>query len=460
MKDIVKYDNKFNLTNLNKLDKVEMDIFMAICSAFSTHQVEEVEYDFSEVKKKAQLSSKKYSDERFKEFMFSTQDKILNTKFTYIDSEGGTMKGTLFTNFYTPENSTRVKVKLNPSFSQYLYEIPEKISFTKFELVNFLTLNSKYSKTLFRFLLQNYKGIWTIDFKDLKEKLDIPKSYQTSYLLKRLDAIIEDINRTAIITDLTYIVHQNNAKRGNPIESITFTYKIAQTKSQQYLEPSIITEEKIHKETVITPSDNPLYDSKIEQVQHIERIEHKETCPRCGGQVFTSTVKHGDNKGRKYKVCENSKYHRGNPNTTCNYYEWIEDEPPIEQDQVIAPPESATINFNSSGLSNELRVTPISGSENYKPVAAPPEFTAKLQELQGKQTLSDKEKRKKELLTALYSYAKAGIILGSLKADSIYRQLHSELIPLLTEEELDEFLGNSWKYVIEYGKNNPDEKLF
>lgn len=459
MKDIVKYDNKFNLTNLNKLDKVEMDIFMTICSAFSTHQVEEVEYDYLEVKKKAQLSNKKYSDERFKQFMLATQEKILNTLFTYSDDKGTELMP-LFSRFYTPKNTTRVKAKLNPEFAKYLYDIPEKISFTKFELVNFLTLGSKYSKTLFRFLLQNYKGIWTIDFKDFKEKLDFPSSYKTSDIIKKINAITEDINNTAIITDLEYTVHQNKAKRGNPIESITFTYKIAQTKGQQYLEPSIITEEKIHKETVVTPSDNPLYDSKIEQVQHIERIEHRETCPRCGGQVFTSVVKSGSNQGRQYKVCENSKYHRGNPNTACNYYEWIENEPPIEQDQAIAPPESATINFNSSGLTNELNITPITGHEDYKPVAAPPEFTAKLQELRGKQTLSDEEKRKKELLTALYNYSKAGIMLGSPKADSVYRLLYSELIPLLTEEEENEFLRNSWKYVLEYSKNNPDEKLF
>ena len=45
-KDIVKYRNEFNLTNLNALDKIEMDILFTICSKITKNKSMAAEISF------------------------------------------------------------------------------------------------------------------------------------------------------------------------------------------------------------------------------------------------------------------------------------------------------------------------------------------------------------------------------------------------------------------------------
>lgn len=457
MKDIVKHDNDFNLAKLHHLTQIEMNVFAFICSQFTSHRETTLEIPYDEIKRGADILRYKYSNKQFKELMIRIQEKIVKTSFSVkVDSK--LIQAPLFRYFITDDKiPDYVFVSLNDIFHRYFFDIPQGFSFSEYELRSLLGLKSKYAQILFRLLLQNYKGEWNVDFSEFKNMMGFKPSYRTGYILARLKEIVKDINNSHSINNLSFAVNKNTKKRGTPIESITFYYKIIKPKRQEIMEQSYTIEEKVHKETVITPSNNPLYDSKIEQVQHIERIEHKETCPRCGGQVFTSVVKSGSNQGRQYKVCENSKYYRGNPNTACNYYEWIDDEPPIEQDTVITSPEPATINFNSSGLTNELNVTPITGHTEYKPVAAPPEFTAKLQKLRGQQSppeleepIDPKESRKKELLEIIYDYSKIGIILGKHQSDPLYKELYFELMNLLDQKEryavIDDILDNAKEY--------------
>ena len=328
MNKIVKYDNKFNLTKLNNLNQVEQDIFMTICSGFSTKKVTKIQYDFSEIKENANFTNKKYTDERFREFMISTQKKIAKTVFTVIKEDGSIEILPMFTRFSTPAGSTVVNVELNPYFYNYLYDIPQKIPFTQFELTNFLALKSKYSKTLFRYLLQSYRGEWTIDFKEFIELLDFPKSYKTSAITSTILKMVSDINKTKIIDNLTYHLVKNHKKRGEPIESITFTYTI-NNRIKQELEESIVVEKIVHKETEVIPAENPLYNDQVVIKKKVEQIEHQAVCPRCNGKLMKGTVSTGANKGREYEACINSKYCNANNNTSCKYFNWLDTPPPV-----------------------------------------------------------------------------------------------------------------------------------
>ena len=333
MNDIVKYDNKFNLTNLNTLNKIEQDIFMAICSAFSTKKTTTIQYDFEEIKEKANLIDRKYTDEKFRDFMLRTQEKIIKTVFTVIKEDGSIDMLPMFNRFSTPADSTVVNVELNPYFYNYLYDIPQKIPFSQFELTNFLTLKSKYSKTLFRYLLQNYRGEWTLDFKEFIKLLDFPKSYRTSVVIMTIMKMVSDINKTKIIDNLAYHLTKNNKKRGEPIESITFTYTI-NNRIKQELEESITVEEIVHKETEVIPAENPLYNDQVVIKKRVEQIEHQAVCPRCNGKLMKGTVSNGANKGREYEACINSKYCNANNNTSCKYFNWLDTPPPVVKEAV------------------------------------------------------------------------------------------------------------------------------
>lgn len=405
MKEIVKYNNDFNLTSLNHLNQTEMDIFITICSQFTKQKIARIKVEYSDLKQATGLTDKKYTDDRFRQFMIATQAKMVKTDFS-LRTDKGLVQRPLFREFLTPNDEPNVVyVELDDLFLNYLYDIPAKISFTQFELMNFLQLKSKYSKTLLRYLLQNYQEIWTIDFKEFKELIGFKASYNSGIIVKRLPKIIDEINSTAIISNLKYELHRNYKKRGEPIESITFTYQISNQIKNQVMQPAIAIEEKVHKRTVTIPSDNPLYGDQVKSIEEVEKITRQETCPRCGGCLMTATATSKANKGRKYKVCENSKYYKATPNNDCKYFEWIDNTDFIEPLSEPATP---------------------------------------------KKSLDD---LKEDLLNIVYDYAKRGFIATSTTAPEEYRDAYFELLSITPIEERDTIQSNILKFAQEYHQN-------
>ena len=59
--------------------------------------------------------------------------------------------------------------------------------FTQYELEEFIFLNSRYTKTIYRYLKQfRTTGIWRVSWDDFKMLLDIPKSYEMRDIEKRV----------------------------------------------------------------------------------------------------------------------------------------------------------------------------------------------------------------------------------------------------------------------------------
>lgn len=55
-KDIVKYDNNFNLTSLNELNAIEQDILFTFCSQLTKNQDLDARMTFAELREKAFLT--------------------------------------------------------------------------------------------------------------------------------------------------------------------------------------------------------------------------------------------------------------------------------------------------------------------------------------------------------------------------------------------------------------------
>lgn len=318
-KEIVKYRNEFNLTNLNALDKIEMDVLFTVCSKITQNKAMEVEMTFEELKEKAFLSDKKYSwDKSIKKFS-SLADKILNIKFV-IDREHSFDMMPLFARFYASDEEKKMRVELNPNFAHYLFDIPEKIGFSKFELEQFLFLKSKYSKTLFRELLGNFTGKWAIDFQEFRKRLDFPKSYLNGRVIEYTRNLLPEIESTGYISNIEIDVTTRN-RQGRPIKDIIFTYnlnkeKALEAKGQTTLDYQPVTEKKTIIEEEIVQHDIrlPAVGRQIETV-----IETPKKCPKCGGSLITKTKKDGG----KYHCCTNSRYWKLGT-ADCDFYENIE----------------------------------------------------------------------------------------------------------------------------------------
>lgn len=316
--DIVKYRNEFNLTNINVMDKIEMDILFTICSKITKNKSMETELDFDELEEKAFLTTRDYSTSKSLRKLKSLADKITNIKFV-IDKKTSFDMMTLFNRFTANEEDKKITVSLNPCFAHYLFDIPEKIGFSKFELEQFIFLKSKYSKTLFRFFLENYTGKWVIDFQKFKEILDFPTSYSNGRILEYIKNILPELENTGYFSNIEMDYTTRN-RQGRPIKDIIFSYiinkeKALEAQGQQKLDYELATEEVVKVNHVLGVDENLKVTGKTET--------HTETkvlnCPRCGGNLITKTKKDGG----KYHCCTNSRYWKLG-SADCDFYENIE----------------------------------------------------------------------------------------------------------------------------------------
>lgn len=320
-KDIVKYRNEFNLTSLNVLNKIEMDILFTICSKITKNKSMSAEMSFEELKEKAFLTEKRYVWESAIKKFSSLADKILSIKFVITKEQSFDMM-TLFNRFTADEKEQKMIVELNPCFAHYLFDIPEKIGFSRFELEQFIFLKSKYSKTLFRHLLQNFTGKWIVEIKKLKKILDFPKSYTAGKVLQYIQKILPELESTGYFSNIELDYTTYN-RQGRPIKDIIFSYKINKEKTLEIkgqttlnYQPVIEKKEKVITKVVSNSEELPHLETKK------ETIKEEKKCPKCGSKVISRVVT-GEtaNKGRKYEKCEKNDL----KNQQCKYFKWLDE---------------------------------------------------------------------------------------------------------------------------------------
>lgn len=271
MSNIVKYDNDFNLTqHFNRLNQTEQDIFFAITSEFTKRNENSIEIKINELRKKTGMQ-KNYKPHEMVVFINNISEKLAGMVFT-VSKGNEKIIGSLFSVFIINQDTGNLKVKLNTDFLNYFSDIP--FSFTQFELQHFLLLRSKYSKILFRILLDlkhyahgDKNRYWKIDFNEFKKLMTFPISYKSSVVIKTLEKSIDEINETQYIKNLK-VKREIGEGAGRPIKNLIFTYKLNKdTSTSEYIE--------------IDSSD----------------ILH---CPYCGAEVIKKTGKNGEFYGHKY----------------------------------------------------------------------------------------------------------------------------------------------------------------
>ena len=298
-----------------------MDILFTICSKITKNKSMSAEMSFEELKEKAFLTEKRYVWESAIKKFSSLADKILSIKFVITKEQSFDMM-TLFNRFTADEKEQKMIVELNPCFAHYLFDIPEKIGFSRFELEQFIFLKSKYSKTLFRHLLQNFTGKWIVEIKKLKKILDFPKSYTAGKVLQYIQKILPELESTGYFSNIELDYTTYN-RQGRPIKDIIFSYKINKEKTLEIkgqttlnYQPVIEKKEKVITKVVSDSEELPHLETKK------ETIKEEKKCPKCGSKVISRVVT-GEtaNKGRKYEKCEKNDL----KNQQCKYFKWLDE---------------------------------------------------------------------------------------------------------------------------------------
>ena len=174
MNNIVKYHNNFNSIGLRNFNSNELNILMAICSRMKEKEEEVITFHFDKLKKLINYSDN--TPATFVKDLESTYDKLISIKLK-VGDERRFIKFVLFTRYSVDIEEKIVEIAVNKEFAWVLNAL--NVSFTVFELKEFLSLKSSYAKEFYRRMKQfKSTGIWRVSIEDFRKLLDVSEKYK------------------------------------------------------------------------------------------------------------------------------------------------------------------------------------------------------------------------------------------------------------------------------------------
>ncbi|ENY6720859.1 replication initiation protein [Campylobacter jejuni] len=248
MSDIVKYHNDFNKIKLPNFNELEQNLLCAIFVKIKNKGHEEpVKFPVNDLKKIATSNKYKLNNEEFKEIMVSLFYKFFKADFKMLIKDDRNRTGEAIINlfqkvvFWYPHEDKEqklldeIELKVNPEFSYIINELEKK--FTGFKLEEFIALNGKYTKTLYR-LLKQYRttGKAYFEWEEFCRIMDIPENKKICEIDRDiLKPALKELTKERNLFDQIRVPFKNLAYekekqkgtrgRGGKVIGITFTFK-------------------------------------------------------------------------------------------------------------------------------------------------------------------------------------------------------------------------------------------
>ena len=219
MENLVVYKNDMNTVPLRDFSSKEMDLFFSICSQMRDKGLDTITFTFEQLK---ELSNYKFTAyERFIKDIENVYNKLIKLNIR-IETEKEIIRFVLFTKYKIDKDKLTVDISVNKEFKYILNEITG--NFTKFELTEFVSLKSSYSKTAYKLLKQFRKtGYMILTVDDFKEQFSVPTSYQLSDITKR---VIEPIEHELVSHFNNLKINKISKGRGRKITHIEFIFDV------------------------------------------------------------------------------------------------------------------------------------------------------------------------------------------------------------------------------------------
>lgn len=230
-KEVVKYKNDMNKLNFKGLGKSDMNLFMAICSKVKEQGENVICINFNYLRQISNYTG--HTIDGFISDLKRMSQRIMAVNCEIITNNGGFDIFHLFNRFTANPETQVLTVKVNPDFAWLLNEFTDK--YTTFELKEFVGLQSKYAKNLYR-LLKQWRGTGQYSFNDInqfRKIMDVPEAYSSKRLMEKvITPAVKEISRL----DKSFINFKCEPlyakRRGKPLTGYKFTWQ-----AEQPLEP-------------------------------------------------------------------------------------------------------------------------------------------------------------------------------------------------------------------------------
>ena len=244
MTEIVKYSNDLHKLKIGNFGEMEQNLLFGIL-ANCRNKYDEFVMTLAELN--AFSPSRKYTANEMLQKALSLRESIFKLDFSVIKSKDENYHEqdiyNLFSRFTICYNGkkndfenaelTEIKLKVNEDFRELIANLTKE--FTQYELEEFIFLNSRYTKTIYRYLKQfRTTGIWRVSWDDFKEILGIPSSYKMCDIDKRiLEPSIKQLQEPLNLFERSRTPFKNlkytkikgkGRGRGGAIKEIEFTF--------------------------------------------------------------------------------------------------------------------------------------------------------------------------------------------------------------------------------------------
>ncbi|MBR3832115.1 MAG: replication initiation protein [Mycoplasmataceae bacterium] len=271
MNDLVIYHNDFNQLKIPITTELEQNLLMGILVKIKNSQNEIIEIYPSELRN---FFEKNLTDKEIATIASLLRQNFFKTDFTFlIKDEKRILYGketiNLFNSykiFFHDRSFTQfshLELKINETFKYLVNELTK--DFTEFELLEFIGINGKYAKTLYRLLKQfrntGNLSIFKCNWQDFCDIMQIPNNYTQSKIDEKiLKPAIKELSaepnlftneKQTIFKNLSYkkIKDPKSRGRGGKVIGIEFTFD---------------------KETKETNNKSKKNKSEIQTTKHIE----------------------------------------------------------------------------------------------------------------------------------------------------------------------------------------------
>ena len=232
MNEIVKYHKDFEKKLVfRNFTASELNFLMAICTKVRDKKENEVIFTFEELKKISKWV--KTDNKSFIKSLQSTNKKLMSLVFEMPNEEaeaGGVTQFVLFPTFDIFPTTKILKVAVNTKFAYLLNNLSN--NFNQYELEEFASLKSVYSKLLYKeLMLFKDTGYRIFKIEDFRKKLDIPEKYRMTHINQYvLKPIKEDLEHIFSNFEIVKI------KNGREIAQIRFNFTYGNIKPVEIVE--------------------------------------------------------------------------------------------------------------------------------------------------------------------------------------------------------------------------------
>lgn len=263
---MIKYHNDMNLVAFKNFNQRELNIFFSICALMKEKGDNTITFSYNELKRL--INAKLPTNQVFEDLLVSTYNKLLELQLGYHD-ENKIVRFVLFTGYTVDKEKKEISIRVNHDYAYVLNDLSS--NFTIFELQEFNTLASSYSKNMFR-LLKQFKstGHYTVSVDEFRRLLDIPEYYTMKRITdKILSVILKELSSYFVDLKVTKI------KEGRTIKTLDFRFK-----PQHYTDNQVMT---------IDITANNSNESIVK-----EKRKEDILCPKCGKPLVLLTKKDGN----------------------------------------------------------------------------------------------------------------------------------------------------------------------